>query len=117
MLGRCHAAVTLTASAKLVKAHPHSLLEALAAGRPVLVSPRIALAELVGAAGAGELVGELTPAALAAAVDRLEEAYDERRRAAAALDLTEFDSRRFVERYAELYRDLGLAVIHAGSGR
>ncbi|MFP4396170.1 MAG: glycosyltransferase, partial [Anaerolineales bacterium] len=37
VLARVHAAVILTTEEALIKAYPHSLLEALAAGRPVIV--------------------------------------------------------------------------------
>lgn len=106
VLGRSHAAVVLSASAQLVKAYPHSLLEALAAGRPVLLSPVIELARTVRACGAGELVPELSSAALTAAVDRLRAGYLERQRAAAAMDLAEFSRARLLERYRALYHEL-----------
>jgi glycosyltransferase involved in cell wall biosynthesis len=47
VLANVHAAVVLAEMPKLVKAYPHSLLEALAAGRPVLVSECIPMADLV----------------------------------------------------------------------
>ncbi len=38
ILSRCHAAVVLSATSDLVKSYPNSLMEALAAGRPVFIS-------------------------------------------------------------------------------
>ncbi len=47
VLKRVHAAVVLADKSKLVKAFPHSLLEALACGRPVLISDRIPMSDYV----------------------------------------------------------------------
>ncbi len=116
VLGRADAAVVLTTSPRLVKAYPHSLLEALAAGRPVLVSPGIELAGMVGAAGAGELVHEVSAAAVITALDRLRADYAERQRAALAIDLGEFSRERFLERYEALYRELVAIPLSARAG-
>ena len=56
VLARVHAAVVLAGQPGLVRAYPHSLLEALAAGRPVLVSDGNPMAEYVRATGCGRVV-------------------------------------------------------------
>ena len=45
LLARCHAVVLLAQTPKLVKTWPHSLLEGLAAGRPVVISDTIAMSD------------------------------------------------------------------------
>ena len=52
VLARVHAAVVLAGRPGLVKAYPHSLLDALAAGRPVMVSAGNPMAEYVRETGA-----------------------------------------------------------------
>lgn len=47
MMGTVHAAIVLADRSEIVKAYPHSLLEALAAGRPVIVSRCLAMADFV----------------------------------------------------------------------
>jgi glycosyltransferase involved in cell wall biosynthesis len=76
VLARVHAAVVLADWTRLVKAYPHSLLEALACGRPVLVSEQIPMADYVRQTGCGEVVSGLAESALRRAVERLRENYD-----------------------------------------
>jgi glycosyltransferase involved in cell wall biosynthesis len=70
---RVHAVILLARSARLVKAWPHSLLEGLAAGRPVIVSEAVPMADYVRARKAGEVLSAWTPDALSTAVRRLGE--------------------------------------------
>ncbi len=75
VLARCHAAVVLAATPSLVKAYPHSLLEALSAGRPVLVSQAIPMADFVAARACGAVVERITPEAILGAVDAVRAGY------------------------------------------
>ncbi len=101
-LAQAHAAVVLATHGILVKGYPHSLLDALAAGRPVLVSRAIPMSAYVAAAGCGEVVETVTPAALLAAVDRLAAAYPARQTAAQAA-AADFDYARMVNDYTQVY--------------
>ena len=76
VLARAHAAVVLADWSRLVKAYPHSLLEALACGRPVIVSEQIPMAEYVRETGCGQVVGGVHESELRAAIERLRENYD-----------------------------------------
>ncbi|MGH9459582.1 MAG: glycosyltransferase [Vicinamibacteria bacterium] len=76
VLARVHAAVVLADWPRLVKAYPHSLLEALACGRPVIVSEQIPMAEYVREAGCGHVVGGVNESELRGAIERLRENYD-----------------------------------------
>ncbi len=57
-----HAAALLVTDASVVKAYPHSLMEALACGRPVLLSKAIPMADEVEAAGTGVVTPGASPA-------------------------------------------------------
>jgi glycosyltransferase involved in cell wall biosynthesis len=70
VLARSHAAVALASASALIKAYPYSLVEALAAGRPVLVSRSIPMAQYVGWTKCGVVVDEVD-------VDSIQEAWDE----------------------------------------
>lgn len=52
-LERAHAVALVASDPSVVKAYPHSLMEALACGRPVLLSPMLPMADDVAAAGVG----------------------------------------------------------------
>jgi len=75
LLRRVHAAVVLADKPKLVKAYPHSLLEALACGRPVLVSNRIAMADYVQSAKCGLVVRGVEESDLRDKIERLRQDY------------------------------------------
>ena len=104
LLARVHAAVVLAETPKIVKAYPHSLLESLAAGKPVLVSEAIPMADYVRATGCGEVVEAVTPNALAGAIARLRAAYAQRRASALQAGRRDFARERMLDAYGEVYR-------------
>ena len=76
VLARAHAAVVLAEDATLVKAFPHSLLESLAAGRPVLVSRALPMADYVERVGCGQVVEVVSSEGVLEALARLEVDYE-----------------------------------------
>ena len=104
ILARVHAAVVLAADTTLVKAFPHSLLEALAAGRPVLVSRALPMADYVAQIGCGQVVEEVSPEAVLAALARLEASYETCQAAALRVGQRDFSRQALVEAYGRLYR-------------
>ncbi len=105
VLARCHAAAVLAAHSRLVRAFPHSLLEALAVGRPVLVSRCIPLADTVEAKACGAVVDLLTPASLIDALDRLLRHHHQMEAAAQEVG-NGFDRKTFLDAHAALYQDV-----------
>ena len=87
-LAKVHAAAVLAETPKIVKAYPHSLLEALAAGRPVLVSRTIPMSDYVEAKGCGVVVED--SAAFSAALDQLMTNYGRLQQSAQNLRAKDF---------------------------
>jgi len=106
VLGRVHAAVVLASDATLVKAFPHSLLEALAAGRPVLVSRALPMADYVERERCGEVAEAVDAEKVLAALARLEANYRPDRMAALRAGRRDFDREALVEAYGRLYASL-----------
>jgi glycosyltransferase involved in cell wall biosynthesis len=105
MLAQAHAAVVLADDTRLVKAYPHSLLEALAVGRPVLVSRTIPIADDVEQRGCGQIVEAVNAPALLRALERLQSSYEACQ--AAALQVgQDFSMDRGIEAYRQLYVSL-----------
>lgn len=75
VLARVHAAVVLVKDAAVVKAYPHSLLEALAAGRPVLISRQLPLAAWVEREQCGVVIDRVEPERIVAALAHLRAEY------------------------------------------
>lgn len=105
VLSRVHATVVLAETEKLVKAYPHSLMESLSAGKPVLVSGCVPMADYVTEAQCGEVVPRLTSDDLRAAIKRLMDNYAERQAKALARGRTDFALAPMLEAYGEVYQE------------
>jgi glycosyltransferase involved in cell wall biosynthesis len=103
VLSTCHAAVVLATHSRLVKSHPHSLIEALACGRPVVVSESLGIADWVRAERCGVVVPEVTTKAVATALIELRFDYERLADRAASVDLTAFSTSSLVTRYEGIY--------------
>jgi glycosyltransferase involved in cell wall biosynthesis len=106
ILSRVHAAIVLANGDALVKAYPHSLLEALAAGRPVLVSRSIPIAQYVEKTGCGVVVEQMDVAHIRLAFDRLMGHYADYQQRALQLGVSNWTRERAVAMYGQIYKDL-----------
>lgn len=109
VLARCHAAVVLAATARLVKAYPHSLLESLAAGKPVLISETIPMADYVREKECGVVVPAHAPLEFAHALRHLMEDYNRYLSNARHWGALDFSQDEFLRRFGELYQSLKIA--------
>lgn len=107
VLAGVHAAVVLATDATLVRAFPHSLLEALAAGRPVLISPVLPMADYVRRTGCGQVVETVSPEGVLTALARLEASYTACRAMALEVGQRDFSQQAFTEAYQRLYSEHG----------
>jgi len=92
------------------KSCPNSVIEALAAGRPALLTDTVGIAALVESEGAGRAVAR-NHQALAGALDDLRSNYTELSRNARLLAEREFDQHRHLAAYRSLYKELGAAPL------
>ncbi|MCB0116434.1 MAG: glycosyltransferase, partial [Caldilineaceae bacterium] len=106
VLATVHAAVVMATTANIVKAYPHSLLDALAAGKPVLVSRVIPMSNYVEEHGCGQVVDAVTPASLLAAMDRLLNDYESAVATARAIGRRDFSEGAMIESYRTVYNQL-----------
>ena len=104
VLTRVHAAVVLAGRPGLVRAYPHSLLEALAAGRPVVVSSGNPMAEYVLDAECGRVVPRLHKTDLIEAIQQLRHSYAAYRARAVAVGGLGFSQEDLVTAHRDLYR-------------
>jgi glycosyltransferase involved in cell wall biosynthesis len=75
-LATVHAAAIFATTPGIIKAYPHSLLNALAAGKPVLLNAAIAMSDYVNSQACGVVAQAVTPDALMAALATLRTNYD-----------------------------------------
>lgn len=71
VLAGCHATAILAANERLVKAWPHSAIESLAAGKPVILSETIPMADFIKTNRCGAVVTENTPSQVNEAIQTL----------------------------------------------
>jgi glycosyltransferase involved in cell wall biosynthesis len=106
VLTRVHAAVVLAGQPGLVKAYPQSLLEAIAAGRPVLVSEGNAMARYVHRTGCGGVVPSLDKGSVLGAIRNLRQRYEIYRTRAADVARRDFSQHDMVAAHGTLYHAL-----------
>ncbi|MCJ7446023.1 MAG: glycosyltransferase family 4 protein [Methanotrichaceae archaeon] len=105
ILSRCHAAVVLSSEYGHVKSYPNSLMEALAAGRPVLVSRSNPMSYYVEDNGCGKVIEDLCLEELINAIHEIMEDYSTFTRASllAGRDLS---AARMIDDYRHLYQNV-----------
>jgi glycosyltransferase involved in cell wall biosynthesis len=103
VLAGVHASITLATAPGIVKSYPHSLLESLAAGKPVLVSRAIPMADYVAQASCGKVVERVTPAGILTAVEALAHEYEDLQRAARRAGQADFSQQAMIASFREVY--------------
>jgi glycosyltransferase involved in cell wall biosynthesis len=101
-----HATVNLATTADVVKAYPHSLMESLAAGKPVVVSRAIPMSSYVEEQGVGTVVEEVSVSHLLTALDQLRQGYREAALKAAEVGQKDFELEGLVSSFQAVHREL-----------
>ena len=102
-LENSHATVLLAKRGDIIKTFPHSLVESLAAGKPVILSDTIPMSDYVKAHKCGVVLDTINPVSIAAAVDSLKSNYAAISKNARSLDLGRFGKEQMVNSCLELY--------------
>lgn len=106
VLAGVHASITLAASSAIIKSYPHSLLDSLAAGKPVLVSRSIPMADYVEQTGCGQVVDHVTPDDILAAIESLARDYEARQQVARQVGQRDFSQQAMVTSFQQLYEQV-----------
>jgi glycosyltransferase involved in cell wall biosynthesis len=106
VLSRCHAAVVLATRADQVKSFPNSLMEALAAGKPVLINRAIPMSYYIEEYGCGRVIESLTIEELVTAIKDMRDRYSIIKSAADLVGRRDFSSDRMVNEYCGIYHTL-----------
>jgi glycosyltransferase involved in cell wall biosynthesis len=106
VLAQAHATVALATAPGIIKAYPHSLLDSLAAGKPVLVSQAIPMADYVTRTGCGQVVDKVAPESILQAITLLIRHYAMHTTAAIHGGRHDFPLDHLLRTYHQLYRSL-----------
>lgn len=104
ILAGVHASITLAATPGIVKAYPHSLLDSLAAGKPVLVSRAIPMADYVASHNCGRVVETISPISILNAINVLISEYESLQTTAQIVGQKDFSLPGMIQSYQLLYQ-------------
>ena len=104
VLARVHATRALAAAPGIVKSYPHSLLESLASGKPVLVSRAIPMSDYVDQTVCGKVVERIDAAEILQAIRALEQDYDRAQAVASQAGDRDFSQQAMVGSFETVYR-------------
>lgn len=103
VLADVHATITLASKPGIVKSYPHSLLDSLAAGKPVLVSRAIPMSDYVEQTGCGQVVENVTSADIASAIETLAQNYDLLQTGARQVGQRDFSQQGMLASFQKVY--------------
>jgi glycosyltransferase involved in cell wall biosynthesis len=103
VLAGVHAAISLVTDPRIIRPYPHSLMESLAAGKPILVSRTIPMASYAEETGSGVVVEQVSVAGIARAVDKLVAGYGELQTAARRAGQADFSLEAMVASFRGVY--------------
>ena len=104
LLKRVHATILLAKHPKLIKAFPHSLIESLAAGKPVIVSKTLPIADYVTKHNCGVVVEELRMESLTESIKLLMNQYQFFAHHVNRIGVQDFSLEQMINQYRRLYR-------------
>jgi glycosyltransferase involved in cell wall biosynthesis len=104
ILARVHASITLVTNPAIIRSYPHSLVESLAAGKPVLVSRSIPMSAYVEQNHCGQVVETVTAADIHTAVAALKQNYDSLQQATLQLGAKDFATEAMLQSFKSVYQ-------------
>lgn len=103
ILAGIHGTVNLAVNGAIIKAYPHSLLDSLAAGKPVIVSQAIAMSQYVEKTGCGLVVNEVTAEGLVAAINGFVKRYESLAAEAILAGRRDFSQTQMIDSFHKVY--------------
>jgi len=103
VLASVHASITLAESAAIVRAYPHSLMDSLASGKPVLVSQALPMSDYVEQTGCGKVVEGVKPTDILTAVEALAGEYEDVQKMAQQVGQRDFSQQAMLASYQKVY--------------
>ncbi|RUM45060.1 MAG: hypothetical protein DSY80_03785 [Desulfocapsa sp.] len=106
ILADVHAAILLARDMEVVKPYPHSILEALAAGKPVIVSDCLQISEFIKNTCSGKIISTMKSEHLKTTITALKNRYAHYCASIRATSLDAFSSVQMVDDYTKLYQQI-----------
>jgi glycosyltransferase involved in cell wall biosynthesis len=103
VLANVHASITLAASPAIVRSYPHSLMDSLAAGKPILVSRALPMSDYVEQTGCGKVVESVTPESILTAAEALAHQYEDLQQTAQQVGQRDFSQQAMIASFQRVY--------------
>lgn len=104
VLADVHASITLATDPAIIKSYPHSLMESLVAGKPVIVSRAIPMSEYVEQEGCGKVIEKVTSTDVLAAIEALVGDYAELQESAHVAGQRDFAQAGMIDSFRTVYQ-------------
>ena len=101
---QCHATILLCDQNGVLKNYPHSLMESICCGRPVILSETTELAHMVERQSLGIIMNEYTIDSLDKSIAALESAYDSYQSNCRSFDKAQIDKTRYHSALEQVYQ-------------
>jgi glycosyltransferase involved in cell wall biosynthesis len=103
VLSRIHGTIAMAENPGVIRSYPHSLIESLAAGKPIMISDTIPMADYVRGNNVGCVVENFSLFSLNAAIDEFIGGYNTYRIKAEEIGGRDFSKDRMIADYREVY--------------
>jgi len=103
VLAGVHASITLATDSAIVRAYPHSLMDSLAAGKPILVSRAIPMSDYVEQTGCGKVVESVNPTDILTAAESLAREYQDLQKSAQQVGRRDFSQQAMIASFQKVY--------------
>ena len=103
-LKKAHAVILIAKYASLVKSYPHSLMEGLLSGRPIITSPTIPMSEMIKTHNYGQVISCFNADALEYSISSLIAAYESHGKAVKSMPSDRFSKSNFLAFYQNFYQ-------------
>lgn len=107
ILKEVHGTVLLAKTPQLVKAYPHSLIESIVSGKPVIIGNEIPMADDIQEKKCGLVVKDFAIDHFLEQLDVFYENYESLATVCRKLNATDFSEKRMVQEYLQVYRTTG----------
>jgi glycosyltransferase involved in cell wall biosynthesis len=106
ILAGVHGSITLVTDPAIIRSYPHSLLESLAAGKPVIVSRSIPMSDYVDQNQCGSVVETVTSANIRKAIETLTEYYAKYQQNAQRIGTRDFFPQAMINSFQQVYQKI-----------
>jgi hypothetical protein len=106
ILSTVHATIILANKPGIVKSYPHSLIDSLAAGKPVIINRAIPMSDYVEKTKCGVIQEDITATSVIAAITELSAHYPTLQAHAKIVGKRDFSQTHMINAYAAIYESV-----------